>query len=219
MVALPGGGKRRISPLLRWRSHEREQLFKYSNKFLSEVELTEEFFPKVEKEFEALYRSLKNAPRLVEICSTKKTRYSLHVPSSPRYFIPALIKPVKRASQKTIYFANENDRNTAYVLVNSSLMYWWWRVRDGGMTLSQETLLSLPMPNFNAPMSLIEELMKSEKMNKVYKKNAGVEQENVKHPKALLNKINKVVIPEYSAKLLELHENSDVLRILNSANS
>jgi hypothetical protein len=147
---------------------------------------------------------------LADICSTKPTKYVLHVPSAPRYFIPALKKPVQRASQKTLYFANSEDRNTAYLLINSSFMYWWWRVRDGGMTLSLQTILSLPLLAFKLDDRLILALEKSEKTNKVYKQNAGSAQENVKHSKELMKKVNQVVIPEYADLLLTLHENSEL---------
>ena len=134
----------------------------------------------------------------------------LFVPSSPRYFIVALKNKVKRASQKTLYFSNSIDQNYAYLLINSSLMYWWWRVRDGGMTLSMETIFSLPCPTFKIKNELILQLEKSEKTNKVYKQNAGAKQENVKHSRELLHKLNKLVTPRDYQKLIELHDNSDI---------
>ena len=89
-------------------------------------------------------------------------------------------------------------------------MYWWWRVRDGGMTLSLETIMSLPLLDFSVNAELVLALEKSEKINKVYKQNAGAAQENVKHPKELLMKLNKAVIPEYADLLISLHENSEI---------
>ena len=41
---------------------------------------------------------------------------------------------------------------------------------------------------------------------------AGAAQENVKHPKALINKLNHVVIPDYANLLISLHENSEITR-------
>ena len=149
-------------------------------------------------------------PTLGELFSSRPTRYFLHVPSAPRYFIPALKKPVQRASQKTLYFRNSKERDFAYLLINSSFMYWWWRVRDGGMTLSSETISSLPLLNFEIDKNLISALEKSEKTNKVYKQNAGAAQENVKHPTELMNRLNKIVIPEYAELLLSLHNNSEL---------
>jgi hypothetical protein len=210
MVAIEGPGKRRISPLIRWKSNEREILFKESKKHLSEVALTEDFFPKVGKDYEELFTSSLNFERLGNLVSARKTKFVLYIPSAPRYFIPALKKSVKRASQKTVYFTSAEDRDRAYLLINSSFMYWWWRVRDGGMTLSLETILSCPIPAFKANSKLVKRLEQSELENKVYKQNAGAAQENVKHPKTLINSVNKWVIPEYEHLLIDIHDNSDI---------
>jgi hypothetical protein len=210
VIAREGKGKRRITSLIRWRSSERETLFKSLERFLSDVPLSESFFPKVSKDYKKLYMYVKDFGSLGDLCSSKTTKYALHVPSAPRYFIPALKKPVQRASQKTLYFRSSEDRDYAYLLINSSFMYWWWRVRDGGMTLSLETITSLPLLDFEVDLEIVAALEKSEKTNKVYKQNAGAAQENVKHPKDLMNRVNKSVIPDYADLLITLHENSEL---------
>ena len=98
-------------------------------------------------------------------------------------------------------------------MINSSFTYWWWRVRDGGMTLSLETLLSVPLLDFNLNKNIINKLEKSELTNRVYKQNAGEAQENVKHSQALLTKLNDLVYCEYSSILTQLHENSEFTRL------
>ena len=214
IIALPGKGEPHITSLLRWRTSERDYLFRNIEKFLSNVTLTEEFFPKVSKEYKDLYTEMSGVKTLKSIISPKRTKYPLYIPSAPRYFIPALKKPAKRASQKVLYFPSEEKRDYAYMAINSSLLYWWWRVRDGGMTLSLETLKSLPLPDFKINKKIIAELEKSEKTSKVYKQNAGAAQENVKHPKALIDKLNHAVIPEYAKLLSSLHENSELTRLI-----
>ena len=214
VVAMPGKGKPQITSLLRWRSTERKFLFKNIEEFLSDVVLTEQFFPKVSSDYKELYNKISSRSTLKELCVSKRTKFALHVPSAPRYFIPALKKPVKRASQKVLYFATEEDRNYAYMVINSSLLYWWWRVRDGGMTLSLETLTSLPLPEFKINKKIVLDLENSEKTSKVYKQNAGAAQENVKHPKSLIDKLNQAVIPEYAILLGRLHENSELTRLI-----
>lgn len=213
-LAVPGKGKRQITSLIRWKSNERSQLFSCAEKLLSDVALSEDFFPKVEKDFKNLFDETRHFVTLKDICTEKVTKYPLFIPSSPRYFIVALKNKVKRSSQKTIYFVNANDRNYAYLLINSSFMYWWWRVRDGGMTLSMETIFSLPCPAFKIDNKIIDQLEESEKTNKVYKQNAGAKQENVKHTRDLLNKLNKLVTPRYYQKLIELHDNSDIEQLI-----
>jgi len=210
IVALEGKGRRRITSLIRWRSSEREILFKKLDKFLSDVPLNEDFFPKVSRAHKELFMSVRLTPRLGEICLPKPTKFPLYVPAAPRYFIPALKKPVQRASQKTLYFRTAADRDRAYLLINSSFMYWWWRVRDGGMTLSLETIHSLPLLEFEVEDRLVSALEKSEKTNKVYKQNAGSAQENVKHSKDLVMQVNECVIPDFASLLITLHENSEL---------
>lgn len=195
---------------MRWRSHERDYLFRHATRHLSSVELTEAFFPKVSKRFEEIYFDVCKLPRLGEKISKTPTEFSLFVPSSPRYFISALKSPVKRASQHEVFFSSSYDRDTAYLLMNSSLMYWWWRVRDGGMTLSQETIHSLPVPEFQLRKKLIADLVNSEKKNKVYKQNAGAAQENVKHPIELVQRLNSLVSPQHASLLIQVHRNSDI---------
>ena len=209
-IAQPGKGKWQITSLLRWRSHERNDLFRLAPKHLSSIDFTDEFFPKVSKKFEGIYSEACDFPRLGERISKTATEFSLFVPSSPRYFISALKSPVKRASQHEIFFSTARDRELAYLLMNSSFMYWWWRVRDGGMTLSQETIFSLPVPSFTVKKSLIVDLEKSEKTSKVYKQNAGAAQENVKHSMELVHRLNMLVFPKYASLLIYAHQNSDI---------
>ena len=213
-VASASAGKQRITGLVRWRTSERALVFEHIEEFLSEVPLSDQFFPKVSLDYEEIYRKLIKQPTLRSIAKTQKTKYPLHIPSAPRYFIPALKKAAKRASQKRIYFDSDSDRDYAYMLINSSVMYWWWRVRDGGMTLSLETLMSLPLPEFKVNNKIVKALENSEKTSKVYKQNAGAAQENVKHPKALVDELNNAVIPEYSKLLGSLHENSELTRLI-----
>jgi len=208
--------KQLITSLLRWRTNERAELFQQLDKFLSSPQLTEDFFPKVNSKFISLYNQVSKLPRLSTILSPNETKYALHIPAAPRYFISALKKPVSRTSLKTIYFNNPSDLNRAYLLLNSSFMYWWWRVRDGGMTLSFETISSLPLLNFEADKSLVAKLVKSETSNMVFKLNAGAMQENVKHDASLISEINKLVCPKFSRQLLLTHENSELVQLKKS---
>lgn len=206
-----------ITSLLRWRSSERESLLRQVDDFLSDTPFTEEYFPKVSSVFSPLYEQIGSLPRLRSLLFDKKTQHVLYVPAAPRYFISALKKSVSRASMKTLYFRNEEDLNIAYLLLNSSFMYWWWRVRDGGMTLSLEAISSLPIPQFKPEKVLINLLEKSEAENIVYKKNAGAMHENVKHDMELVEKLNKLVMPAFSDRLILTHDNSELTQLNKTA--
>ena len=212
-IALQSDEGYRITSLLRWRTSERQQMISKLDKFLSKPGLTPEFFPKVSSKFLSLYRQTKTMPRLGELLASRPSEFVLHIPAAPRYFISALKKPVSRASMRVLYFRNQEDLNQAYMLLNSSFMYWWWRVRDGGMTLSLETLHSLPVPTFATDKRLVTKLEKSETENVVYKKNAGALHENVKHDMNLIFKLTEVVAPEYSDRLILTHENSELVQL------
>ncbi|MDR1447447.1 MAG: N-6 DNA methylase [Candidatus Ancillula sp.] len=209
-IALPEYGKHQITSLLRWQTKERKDLLNNLDSFLSNIELTADYFPKVNRIFESVFQDLKNKKTLTSIISGKKTQYPLYIPASPRYYISALKQPVKRSSIKTVYFNTKKDRELAYIVINSSVMYWWWRVRDGGMTLSLETLHSMPLIECSIKDDIIRALEKSESVNKTYKMNAGVVQENVKHPIDLISRINSYVLPKYSERLTETHSNSEL---------
>ncbi|GHT16254.1 hypothetical protein AGMMS4956_18200 [Bacteroidia bacterium] len=198
----------KITSLLRWQTSERLKMLDHLDVFLSDVTLTARYFPKVSGFFENYYNSLDLHKTLSRIMSSKPTQYALYVPSSPRYFISALKKPVKRSSIKTLYFKNEQDLNKAYIIINSSHAYWWWRVKDGGMTLSQETLDTIPIIDFVPDKNLIFALEQSEQKNKVYKLNAGSYQENIKHPIELIDKVTSILC---NYRILSLcHKNSEM---------
>lgn len=199
-----------ITPLLRWRSTERERLFNNADSFLTKINSANGVFPKVSKELINLYNLIVDYPqKLGYIVSSKKTEYELQIPSTPRYFISALRKPVERTSFRVIYLKNKKDFDLVYLLLNSSYMYWWWRINDGGMTISEKTLMSLPIPsNLEISDDLVKQLERSEQTNKVFKKNAGKLNENVKHDSTLVMAINQTLFPEHASQLIKVHENS-----------
>lgn len=200
----------RITPLLRWRVKERQKLLDSVDNFLTEIKPREDIFPKLQKDLLPLYDFAKKQTKiLAHLLSQKPTQYKLTVPSTPRYFISALKRTVERSSFKTLYFYNEKERNIAYLLLNSSYMYWWWRINDGGMTISEKTLLTLPVINeILIDKNLLLKIEQSEKTNCVIKKNAGKDNENVKHDYSLISEINRAVSPRFANALELIHNNS-----------
>jgi hypothetical protein len=210
MVARNDLEGRSITSLLRWRTSERSVMLSRLDDFLASPTFTREFFPKVNNNFIELHLQLAQEPRLASLMSDAPTDYALHIPGAPRYFVSALKTPVSRSSMKTIYFKSKVDLDRAYLLLNSSLTYWWWRVRDGGMTISLETIRTIPVPSFEVNPDLVEELEKSEIKNKVSKKNAGAFHENVKHEVVIIKQLNRMILPNYCERLLSTHLNSDL---------
>jgi hypothetical protein len=200
----------RITPLLRWRTKERAKMLGHIDDYLTNVEPGSDIFPKIQKDLLPLYNEIKKIKKcLAYLVSPRPTRYKLIIPSTPRYFISALRKEVSRSSFRILYFYNKQEYDLAYLLLNSSYAYWWWRINDGGMTISEKTLLSLPIPD-NIPVNtqLISKIEHSELTNRVVKKNAGKNNENVKHKADLIEEINQNLFPRFAPSLKRLHNNS-----------
>ncbi len=212
IVAKQGNGEQvfRITPLLRWRVKERQKLLDSIDTFLTKIKPKEDIFPKIQKDLLPLYNFAKKQDKvLAYMVSHHPTPYRLIVPSTPRYFISALKCKVERSSFKTLYFYSEKEMNMAYLLLNSSYMYWWWRVNDGGMTISEKTLLTLPILNEISPSDhLLTRIELSEKTNRVVKRNAGKDNENVKHDPALVREITNNLFPRFAIALGSVHNNS-----------
>ena len=185
-----------ITPWLRWRASERKRLLATVDDFLTPLKhITADIFPKIHNNFKDLYQQTKGEEMLASVLSPVATKYKLFVPTTPRYFISAMRRLPNRVSYRTLYFLSAATRDQAYVLLNSSFCYWWWRVNDGGMSLSQRTLLTLPWVTTDDDQSwLVKKIQWSEKNNKVIKKNAGRDNENVKHDASLLQHLNLAVV-------------------------
>ena len=177
-----------ITPLLRWKSEERKTLFDNIDNFLSERGFLILYF----KWFKGTEKfHLQKRIQLGDLLSKEKTEYVLYVPSTPRYFITASKRFLKRSSYFELYFRTERDMNIAYMYINSSLCYWWWRVLDGGMTLSKSTITSLRIDDIPLNEEIIKKLEAEEETNLVIKMNAGKANENIKHSKETLDELDE----------------------------
>lgn len=216
IVAAPGQNtKHRITPLIRWKADERTIMLQKAPGLLTEFKPTKEMFPKLETGLSSLYDEMTKAggsyKPLKEYLSSIPTEYSLIVPATPRYFISAVKRPLNRTSFKQLFFKTQEEADTAYLICNSSVLYWWWRVNDGGMTIASSTLYTLPVPDdLTISPELIARLEQSEQDNLVFKMNAGKANENVKHPMGLIHDLNKHIRAEYATALLDTHKNSHV---------
>ncbi len=201
--------RHRITPLLRWRAHERDDLFAAADDFLAELQPDElRAFPKVGAALVPLHREMVASPTTIGDLLTGETDFHLDVPVTPRYFLSAVRRALDRGHVHRLFFATADDRDRASVVLNSSLAYWWWRVYEGGITVAKSTLASVPVPLDAAPASLVRALEASERDNVVVKRNAGRPNENVKHPWRLLRDLNRAVAPAHVDALLATHANS-----------
>ena len=200
----------RVTPLLRWRSSERSRLFSNIQSFLSVIDY-EAFglFPKLRKSELALYATMIKSKKTLRNLVSEKGEYVLHVPTMPRYFISATKRKLNRASVKELHFDKKQEMEMAYLLLNSELFYWWWRVNDGGMSLSKETMLSFPIPpGIEVNNQLVKSLAESEEVSLVIKKNHGMLAENIKHDDALVKKLTDWALDGTKNSLRDIRSNS-----------
>lgn len=208
----------KITSLMRWTSSQRiEAIRNFDNQLVNTIFEQEEIFPKLYPGTEKFYSEIKNKKPIKSLLSKSETDYCLIVPSTPRYYISASKTDLSRSSFHKLFFNNEADMNLSYVLINSSYMYWWWRIVSDGMSLSKDNLVSLPLiENLNVDdneiVSLIDKLENSEKINKVVKMNAGKANENIKHPFDLIDSLNKKILSdnELIENIVKSHKNSIV---------
>lgn len=199
----------RISPLIRFKNEERDDLLKNDilEKSLSDtyqiVDEKTKKFVKIDKELNEIYDKWKANSKytLKDVVSKNPTQYVIDIPNTCRYFTTASGHKLKRTGSITIYIDDRKIFNFVYCFINSSFAYWWWRIFDGGITYPVSLLNSLPLP-----LNLISEsddaffeektreLLNLEEDCVITKVNAGVLQENIKFPKSYRNVINERIL-------------------------
>lgn len=196
-VAHPSSTSWRVTPILRWCAADRALLLDQCPDFLApRREGPHGEWAKVALESIPTWDALmQEKTSLRDLVSKAKTPYWLEVAMTPRYFISAAFRTLRRTSKTTLYFKTAEDRDWAAVILNSSIPYLWWRALDGGVTLPMRVLLSVPMMQVdNAPL-LAEMVRTSEQGSVVSKLNAGKPNENIKHPRAVVEALNAAILP------------------------
>lgn len=204
----------KITPLLRWIRKEREQAFQQMDTLIAPSRhLTESKFVKNYASLNEFYDTTRKWKTLDTLLSPTPTPYKLYVNSIPRYYITASKKAVNRSAIHTLYFTDEDSMNTAYLVLNSSITYWWWKINDGGMDFYKYTLTSTPIPPSMKPSTdLISMLEGSEEVNGTSLFNAKKLTENIKHPLGLIHDINVHLLSiENTDNIIKLHANSDMI--------
>jgi hypothetical protein len=189
----------KVTPILRWAARSRRRMWRDSRDYFVPLRKGPsgewaKVMPGTEQVWDQLADS---TSQLGDLVSTQTTSHVLEVASTPRYYISASKRSLDRGSKHTLYFANKSDLNRAFILLNSSLPYWWWRCLDGGITLPIRNLLSLPIPkNLEPDEAIVAELESSDRKDVVTKLNAGRQNENVRRSRALVEAIDASLLEE-----------------------
>lgn len=189
----------RSTPILRWAARSRARMWCTAHTFLMPLRKGPAGeWAKVMPGTEQVWDALIAAPhRLSDLTCSGPTAYALDVASTPRYYVSASKRSLKRGSKHTLYFASQADRERAYILLNSSLPYWWWRCLDGGITLPIRNLMSLPIPDaLTNSAEIVELLERSEEEHVVTKLNAGRLNENIRHPRDVIEIVDESLLSD-----------------------
>lgn len=211
----------RVSPMIRFNASEREEMFKQLDNLLGNfVYIGSNPWTKIPKTLEPVVKSLKCATETVNDLIQKNAkkqekRFQITIPSTPRYFITGSRRELSRSSKIVIYARDRESFDRLYVMINSTFSYLWWRIYDGGITLSRQTLLSMPVPNMSAEemKAIVAEGVNMEGDYIVNKVNAGKNNENVKFPDDYRRKVNgfildKLGFDDMDNVLFSIHSNN-----------
>lgn len=215
----------RLTPLIRFKSAERKALLqcKVLDSFLSpkrqKITLDKPMYYKCFKELQPLYDCLIEKAgnhTLTELVS-KNGKFILSMPNTCRYYTSAISGKMNRSGQITLHFDDERKFNYAYCLINSSFVYWHWRLFDGGITYPVSLLLKMPVI-YNALSEedhrffkeIVQEM--SSKANEfiVKKNNVGI-QENIKYPRQYRDRINQRLL-----KILDIKVDNSTIDLIHS---
>lgn len=207
-VCSPQASDWNITPILRWKSVSREAMFENCPALLS-PRVVGPFgeWVKLFPEHHAAWEYLGALPDTVASLTVREeTPYSLTVGLTPRYYISAAFRELERGSKATLYFPSEAVRDRVAVALNSSIPYLWWRALDGGVTLPRRVLNSVPVPPATSNTArLARELEAAEESNLTTKLNAGKQNENVKHPRSLIARMDAECFPGPAPKMDRLY--------------
>lgn len=189
--------ERKTTGQVRWKSKNRKSMLESLDEKLSEGIFNENIFYKT---FPNTIQYIKDEKKLKDYL-VPHSEFPLFVSNSPRYFITASSQILDRKGQIKIYLKDLDSFNKALIMLNSSYLYWWWKISDSSLSLTKKTLLSLPWIDLKYDENIIDKIIESEQVNKVYKKNAGKLQENIKHSRELISNLNSLFLEEEFIKL------------------
>lgn len=200
IVSSPSMDHWSATPMVRWSAASRMRMLQGVETLLAPMSQIEYQgrWGRIPKGTERIQKILGDThSTLNDLVSKEETEWSLQVASTPRYYITATPRELRRGNKHVLYFPSEEEWKIALLYLNSALPYWWWRYIDGGIVMPRSLLLAAPMPECT-PMddALVNELLKSDGENLVVKMNAGNPNENVKHPRELVERITTYLLGE-----------------------
>lgn len=198
-----------VTPLMRWKAEERPMLFDASRSLMAAAHPLDGMdaasgFPKVPAPLTEMFETLRHSSRHIsDLVTPHETRWHLDVPMTPRYFTSASSRPLDRSAKHVLCFPDEESMALAYLVINSSLAYGWWRAHDGGITITASLLMSVPVPDSVDVETVVRQMRETqghEAEHIVTKLNAGRVNENLKLPASTLAENLHILLPGLSGE-------------------
>lgn len=218
----------KISPLIRFKNEERKKMLNDEvlentlPDFYQIIDSNHKQFEKIDKNLFQTFLNWTNYSKITvsDVLSKTETDFLIDMPNTCRYYTTACSRKLNRTGSITMYVKSKREFNFLYCLINSSFVYWWWRIYDGGITYPISLFNKIPLPinclNEEDDMffdAMTKKMISEEKKYIVTKVNAGVAQENIKYPEKYRKLINQKILDLLNLKidviLLEkIHSNS-----------
>ncbi len=195
----------RTTPLIRFKNNERELLLKDKNidgLISNNYQIITSEFNMYEKNFiqlEDCFNKWKSeSTQTMKDLLVQNGKYTIYMPNTCRYFTVGSFRKLDRRGYITLSFNSKEEFNFVYALINSSFVYWWWRIYAGAFTYPKGLLYSVPI--FLEKLTdldkiffekIVSEMIEKENEYITTKLNAGKKQENIKFDEYYRNKLNE----------------------------
>ena len=199
----------RVSPLIRFKSDERKKLLNTDildsllPNIYQHVSEKQTRFVQTYAELSYLiniYQSVANQ-RLKDIV-TPNGAFKLDVTTNGRYYLSATSLNLSRRGKRELRFNSEDDMKLAYLFLNSSFNYWWFRSYSDGFGYNQTLMLNLPIIGWDKipktkMMKLADRLISEELFFLTTSTNKNKVQENIKFPDSIRQAIDKQILKAF----------------------
>ena len=195
LVSTPTMGEWRATPMLRWSTASRARMFRGAEAAMAPLIPVRHQgrWGRLPRGTQAIWEGVESSDRtLSDLTTEEATPWSLHIAATPRYYITGTPRDLQRGNKHVLHFPDEESYKEALLYLNSALPYWWWRFIDGGIIMPRGLLLAAPLPEvIEVDEDLVKEVLESDGENLVVKVNAGSPNENVKHPRVLVERLTE----------------------------
>lgn len=144
---------------------------------------------------------------------TTHSEYRIIIPDTCRYFTVAALRNLNRTGKHVLYAKDINSFAILYGLFNSTLGYYFYRMYNGGITYPIGLLKSMPIPELTDEeiiklKAIVKEMISIESNYITIKRNAGMDQENIKFPEEYREQLNAIFCNNFNPALLSfIHDN------------